>query len=237
LIIDLHGYSGSSADQQGFAKMDVAANKRGVIYAALDGLIDSQGNQFWNASEACCNFSANPVDDVAYIQGLIDEISKKVSVDPKRIYIFGHSNGHFMSYKFACTHPETVAAIAGLAGAMDIASDKCGAKSPVSVLHIHGTNDAVIGYQGGQILGNEFTSAQESAKRWAGIDQCSQNSTLGNAFDLISSLEGKETIPTIYSCPSASVELWTIEEGSHGPVLDSSFALQVIDWLLAHPKS
>jgi polyhydroxybutyrate depolymerase len=142
-----------------------------------------------------------------------------------------------MSYKFACTHPETVAAIAGLAGAMDIASDKCGAKSPVSVLHIHGTNDAVIGYQGGQILGNEFTSAQESAKRWAGIDQCSQNSTLGNAFDLISSLEGKETIPTIYSCPSASVELWTIEEGSHGPVLDSSFALQVIDWLLAHPKS
>ena len=237
LIIDLHGYSGSSADQQGFAKMDVAANKRGVIYAALDGLIDSQGNQFWNASEACCNFNANPVDDVAYIQGLIDEISKKVSVDPKRIYVFGHSNGHFMSYKFACTHPVTVAAIAGLAGAMDIESENCGAKSPVSVLHIHGTNDDVINYKGGQILGNEFTSAQESAKRWARIDQCSLNPTVGNAFDLITILEGKETIPTIYSCPSASVELWTIEEGSHGPTLESSFALQVMDWLLAHPKS
>ncbi len=236
LIIDLHGYMGTSLDHQRFAKMDVAANKRGVIYAALDGLIDSQGNQFWNASEACCNFNANPVDDGAYIQGLIDEISQKVSVDPRRIYIFGHSNGHFMSYRFACTYPQTVAAIAGLAGAMDTALDNCAAKSPVSVLHIHGTNDAVIDYKGGQILGNEFTSAQESVKRWAGIDQCSLKPTLGTAFDLITSLEGKESIPTLFSCPSASVELWTIDGGSHGPTLDSSFALQVMDWLLAHPK-
>ena len=236
LIIDLHGYSGTSVDQQRFAKMDVAANKRGVIYAGLDGLIDSQGNQFWNASVACCNFNANPVDDAAYIQGLIDEISKKVSVDPKRIYLFGHSNGHFMSYKFACTYPETVAAIAGLAGAMDSAPSNCGATSPVNVLHIHGTNDDVINYDGGQILGNIFTSAQESAKRWASVNQCSLNPSVGTAFDLIVSLEGKETIPTIYSCPSASAELWTIEGGSHGPSLDSSFALQVMDWLLAHPK-
>jgi polyhydroxybutyrate depolymerase len=59
---------------------------------------------------------------------------------------------------------------------------------------------------------------------------------VGTAFDLIASLDGKESIPTIYSCPSASAELWTIEGGSHGPSLDSSFALQVMDWLLAHPK-
>ena len=85
-------------------------------------------------------------------------------------------------------------------------------------------------------MGNLFTSAQESAKRWAGINQCSFNPRVGNAFDLITILEGKETIPNIYSCPSASVELWTVEDGSHGPILDSSFALQVMDWLLAHPK-
>jgi polyhydroxybutyrate depolymerase len=141
-----------------------------------------------------------------------------------------------MSYKFACTYPETVAAIAGLAGAMDSAPNNCGATSPVNVLHIHGTNDDVINYDGGQILGNIFTSAQESANRWASIDQCSLNPKVGTAFDLITSLDGKETIPTTYSCPSASVELWTIEGGSHGPALDSSFALQVMDWLLAHPK-
>ena len=236
LIIDLHGHMSTSLQHQRFAKMDLAANTRGVIYAAPDGLIDSQGNQFWNASQACCNFDANPVDDAAYIQSLIDEISSKVSVDPKRIYLFGHSNGHFMTYKFACTYPNTVAAIAGLAGAMDIAPESCDAKSPVSVLHIHGTNDAVINYAGGKLFTNKYTGAQASTKRWAEIDRCSSIPTTGNAFDLVSSLDGNETIPTIYTCPIASVELWSIQGGAHGPVLDSSFGLKVMDWLLAHPK-
>ena len=236
LIIDLHGYMSTSINHQRFARMDSAANKRGVIYAAPDGLPDSQGYQFWNASKACCNFNANPVDDASFIQSIIDEISSKVSVDPKRIYVFGHSNGHFMTYKFACTHPQTVAAIAGLAGGMDIANQSCGAQVPVSVLHIHGTSDEVITYSGGEIFGNIYTGAEASVKRWAEIDKCSPSPLVGAAFDLVTSLDGAETIPTIYACPDAAVELWTITGGAHGPVLDSSFGLKVMDWLLAHPK-
>ena len=236
LVIDLHGYMSTSINHQRFAMMDSAANKRGVIYAAPDGLPDSQGYQFWNASNACCNFNTNPVDDAAFIQSLIDEISSKASVDPKRIYVFGHSNGHFMSYKFACTHPQTVAAIAGLAGAMDIAVDSCPARESVNVLHIHGTSDEVINYSGGEIYSNIYTGAQASAKRWAEIDACSKAPKASAAFDLVTSIQGAETAPTIYSCPNATVELWSIAGGAHGPVLDSSFGLQVMDWLLAHPK-
>jgi poly(3-hydroxybutyrate) depolymerase len=162
LLIDLHGYMSTSLNHEKFAKMDVAAQERGVIYAAPDGLPDSQGYQFWNASKACCNFNNNPVDDAAFIQSLIDEISSKASVDPKRIFVFGHSNGHFMSYKFACTHPETVAAIAGLAGAMDIDPASCGATTPVSVLHIHGTDDATINYSGSAIFSNLYTGAEQA---------------------------------------------------------------------------
>ncbi len=236
LIIDLHGYMSSSLTHQRFATIDLAAQKRGVIYAAPDGLKDSQGYEFWNASKACCNFNNNLVDDAAFIQSLIDEISSKVAVDPKRIYVFGHSNGDFMSYRFACTHPQTVAAIAGLAGAMDIDPKTCSAKSPVSILHIHGTNDEVITYTGGSIFSNFYTSAKESIQRWAVIDKCSATAKVGQAFDLVTSLEGNETIPTTYSCPDTSVELWTINGGAHGPGLDSSFGLKVMDWLLAHPK-
>ena len=236
LLIDLHGYMSTSLNHEKFAKMDLAAQKRGVIYAAPDGLPDSQGYQFWNASKACCNFNNNPVDDAAFIQSLIDEISSKASVDPKRIYVFGHSNGHFMTYKFACSHPETVAAIAGLAGAMDSDPASCGATTPVSVLHIHGTDDATINYSGSSIFGNVYTGAEQSAKRWAEIDKCSLTPTISPAFDLVVSIEGAETTPSVYSCPTATVELWSINGGTHGPVVDSSFGLQVMDWLLAHPK-
>ena len=236
LIIDLHGYMSNSLAHERFAMMDSAAHKRGVIYAAADGLKDSQGYQVWNASKACCNFNNNPVDDAAFIQSLIDEISSKFSVDPKRIYVFGHSNGHFMTYAFACTYPHTVAAIAGLAGAMDVDSESCGATSPVNVLHIHGTSDEVITYEGGSIVSNFYTSAKQSAQRWSDIDKCSLPAVTGEAFDLVTSLEGAETVPSIYSCPQSTVELWSINGGAHGPVMDSSFGLKVMDWLLAHPK-
>ena len=236
LLIDLHGYSGTSSSQAQYAKMNIAAQQRGVIYVAPNGLPDSQGNQFWNAFKSCCNFSNNPVNDVEFIQSLIDDISSKASVDPKRIYLFGHSNGHFMTYKFACSHPETVAAIAGLAGAMDIDPTSCGATSPVNVLHIHGTSDATINYAGASLFGNFFTGAAESVRRWAEIDECLLTPTNGPAFDLIASMNGLETTSIKYSCPEASVELWSIENGTHGPDFDSSFGLKVMDWFLAHPK-
>ena len=236
LLIDLHGYSGNSQSQLRFSLLAAATQKRGVIYAAPDGLLDSQGNQFWNASKACCNFNNNPVDDVAYIQSLIDEISSKVSVDSKRIYLFGHSNGHFMTYKFACSRPESVAAIAGLAGAMDSDVATCAPSAAVNVLHIHGTSDATILYDGGSLFDNLYTSAATSVKRWAQIDKCLTSPQIGAAFDLIGTLEGAETTPTIYSCPRTTVELWSIDGGTHSPDIDESSALKIVDWFLAHPK-
>ena len=236
LLIDLHGYSSTGLNHQKFTGMNLAAQKRGVIYAAPDGLPDSEGSQFWNASNACCNFNNNPVDDAAFIESLIDEISSKALVDPKRIYVFGHSNGHFMTYRFACTHPQTVAAIAGLAGAMDLDPQSCGAKSPVNVLHIHGTSDDVINYDGGSLFQNAYTGAVESTKRWARIDKCSVTPAVGAALDLVSSLEGFETVASVYSCPRSAVELWTINSGSHNPAFDANFGLKVVDWFLAHPK-
>ena len=236
LLIDLHGYTGTGLRQENYTKLAAAAEKRRVIYAAPNGLQDSEGSQFWNASTACCNFDNNSVDDVAYIKKIIDQISSKASVDSKRIYIFGHSNGHFMSYRFACEYPNTVAAIAGLAGAMDIDTDSCKAKVPVNVLHIHGTSDETINYGGGSIFQRPFTGAVESVNRWAQINKCAPAPMTGQAFDLVTTIDGLETIPTRYSCPKSSVELWSITGGVHVPRLDSNFGLSVLDWLLAHPQ-
>lgn len=236
LLINLHGYTGTGLSQENYTKLGAAAEKRTVIYAAPNGLMDSDGSQFWNASAACCNFNNNPVDDVAYIQRIIDQISSKASVDPKRIYLFGHSNGHFMSYRFACENPKTVAAIAGLAGSMDVEANSCKARTPVNVLHIHGTSDETIMYAGGSIFQKPFIGAVESVNRWAVIDKCSPTPITGKAFDLVSDIEGAETIPTSYSCPKSIVELWSITGGVHVPRLDSNFGLRTLDWLLAHPK-
>ena len=233
LLIDLHGFTGDGPSQSLFSFMQAAAETRGVAYVAPNGLLDSSGSRFWNASSACCNFGGSQVSDVDYIQSLIEEISSKVAIDKSRIYLFGHSNGHFMSYKFACSTEGVVTAISGLAGAMDIDPRTCNNK-PMNVLHIHGTSDATISYEGGAILGNRYPSAEKSVAQWALVNSCTKPREA--EFELLSSMQGPETSQITYACAKKSLELWRINGGVHVPILDEGFALKTLDWLLTHRK-
>ena len=60
---------------------------------------------FWNATEFRCNVEKSPVDDVADLLNLIAEIRKRHAVDPRRIYLVGHSNGGFMTNRLLCEAP------------------------------------------------------------------------------------------------------------------------------------
>jgi polyhydroxybutyrate depolymerase len=229
LLINLHGYSGQGSVHSSYTYLQVVAKERGLAYVAPDGNEDSLRNQFWNASTACCNFNDVAVDDVAYLQSLIDEASTLVSIDPKRIYLFGHSNGHFMSYKFACSTNGVVAAVAGLAGAMENTLEEC-TKSPTNILHIHGTNDQTILFNGGALFQKSYPSVDETLGQWAEINQCSNPEE--KSLDLMRSIVGDETTSRTYQCGVGALELWRINNGVHTPMLDRNFADEVIDWLL-----
>ena len=230
LLINLHGYSGESSVHSSYTYLQVAAKERGLAYIAPDGSEDSLRNQFWNASTACCNFNDVAVDDVTYIKSLIDEASSLVAIDPERIYLFGHSNGHFMSYKFACSTEGVVAAVAGLAGAMENNLDGC-TKSPTNILHIHGTSDQTILFSGGALFQKSYPSVDETLAQWAEINSCS--SSKESEFELMQAMVGSETTSRAYSCTKADLELWRINGGVHTPALDREFANKVLDWLLA----
>ncbi len=94
-----------------------AAPQGGFVYATPDGTIDGDGNRFWNATDACCNFDRRTVDDVAYLSSVIADIQGQLAIDPKRIAVVGHSNGGFMSYRMACERSDLVGAVVSLAGA------------------------------------------------------------------------------------------------------------------------
>lgn len=233
LLINLHGYTGESQSHSIYTFLQAAADKRSVAYIAPNGLEDSAGSRFWNGSSACCNFGGSKVSDVDYINSLIEEISSKVSIDQSRIYLFGHSNGHFMSYKFACSTKDVVTAIAGLAGAMDSDPNVCN-KEPMNILHIHGTSDQTILYDGGNLLGNPYPSAQQSINQWSAINSCTKPTE--SQFDLLQSMQGDDSSAISYTCKKGALELWRINGGVHVPVLDEGFALRTLDWLLTHRK-
>jgi polyhydroxybutyrate depolymerase len=240
LVIMLHGYTASGALEESYLNVTALSDARGFLYAYPDGTKDPLGNGFWNATDACCGSGDRTVDDSAYLSRLIGEIEARYSVDPKRVFLFGHSNGGFMSYRMACDHADQIAAIASLAGAMWADVAQCHPSGPVGVLQIHGTSDTVINYMGGSLQNVAYPSAATSVLDWATFDGCSATpDTTSPPLDLESSLPGDETTVTVYGSgcrPGGRAELWSMQGGSHIPVLGPSFTSSVIDFLLAHPK-
>jgi polyhydroxybutyrate depolymerase len=203
-----------------------------------NGTTSIGGKAFWDSKGACCNFSGTPVDDVGYLSDVIDEAVAERPIDPDRIYLFGHSNGGFMSYRMACERADRIAAVAVLAGSDGPGVDGCRPTEPVSVLHLHGTDDEVIGYDGGTIT-TTFPGAQETVARWVARDGCDEGATVEPPLDLDAGIDGAETTVAVHEgCDGgAIVQLDTIEGGAHSPALThEAVGTDVLDWLLSQSR-
>jgi polyhydroxybutyrate depolymerase len=131
LIVLLHGFAGSGAGQDTYMGFSALANEYGFLFVNPDGLLNPGSSRYWNATNSCCDFFAAGTDDSGYIRGLIDTVRAQYSVDDRRIFITGHSNGGFMSYRMACDHADIVAAIASMAGATYNTPSACAPSEPV----------------------------------------------------------------------------------------------------------
>jgi polyhydroxybutyrate depolymerase len=250
LLILLHGYGSSGAEDDAYFQVGAAALQRGFIYAYPDGTKDSTGKRFWSATDACCDFDRTAVNDDAYLAGVIASIQATAAVDPKRIVLIGHSNGGFMTYRLACTHADLIAGLVSLAGASFGNPADCAPSSPVAVVEIHGTNDDVVKFGGGTLEGigsgrlmSSYPGAEQTTNSWARYDGCGATPTdTTDKIDVDADLAGPDapaeaTVKRWTGCkPGGAVELWTIPGGGHDPDIATSFPDAVLDFLSAHPK-
>jgi polyhydroxybutyrate depolymerase len=248
LLVVLHGYGGSGHQIEADLHLGAAAAQRGFLYVTPDGTTDAQGNEFWDATDACCDFEGAGIDDATYLESVITQIQATFAVDPRRIYVAGHSNGAFMSYAMACAHADTIAAMVSLAGATFKDPAACAPTSPVAVLQIHGTTDDTVYFDGGTITlagGHSmgaYPGARATVATWATYDGCASSSVVAEHVD-VDALIGtpdapaEATVTRWAGCrPGGAVELWTVPGGGHTPTVSSAFPGAVIDFLEAHPK-
>ena len=239
LLIALHGYTAEAPYAESYFALDKVAEEKGILAVYPSGSKDSNGFLYWNATPACCNFDSTTVDDEAYLLNIIDSVSKEYSVDPTRVYIVGHSNGGFMAHHMACKQSDRIAAIVSLAGSTYSNTRSCKPTSPVSVLQIHGSKDAVISYTGGYLFGNAYPSARKTIDIWGKLNECGKKpARVLPRLDLDRKLPGTETTVLRYKgCKAGTTsELWTINEGAHSPELSDTFADNIVNFLLTHPK-
>jgi polyhydroxybutyrate depolymerase len=236
LVVLLHGYGATAFVEDAVFGFTNFAPAGGFLGALPEGTTDAGGSQFWNATDQCCDFGSTGVDDVAYLNAVIDDMQARYRVDPKRVYVVGHSNGGFMSYRMACDAAPRIAAIMSLAGATWKDTSRCAPAAPVAVLQVHGDLDQEVAYGGTAGL----PSAHESVADWAAYDGCAGAIlATGQTFDLVDALPNAETFVEKYNCtsPGAAAELWTIHNAGHVPVFRQPQWMQTMwAWLSAHPK-
>ena len=173
LIVSLHGYGGNSADHTTYVPLHERVNTDGFALLLPNGTLDGGGNQFWNPTDRCCDGGKSGEDDVAYLTELVASAKKVKDFGP--VYFFGYSNGGFMAHHMACKGLPGLRAVASLAGTSYVEDTSCDGAPPVSVLHIHGTEDAVILFEGdesdpdpkGEGERAFYAGAQDMVMRWS----------------------------------------------------------------------
>lgn len=201
LVVMMHGGFGTAANAEKRYGWDELAESAKFVVAYPDG-----ASRAWNAGGGCCGRSAvDGVDDVGFITAMVADIRRRVAVDQARIYATGISNGGIMAYTLAC-NTDLFAAIGPTAATQ---LDPCPAPHPTSVLHIHGTADRNIRYDGGPGIGVahiDGLSVPDVNAFWRNADQCAPPAV---------STERRLTTSAA-ECPDGrGVQLITVDGGGH----------------------
>lgn len=183
LLLALHGGGGSGAQFERNSGFDALADASRFIVVYPDGIqiggasILASGH-VWNGGRCCGPAAANNVDDVSFLSAVIDRVVAHHSIDARRVYAAGHSNGAIMAYRLACELSTKIIAIGVQAGSLEV--DGCHPARPVSVFHIHGTADRNIPIGGGRgtgISGVIFSPPRNAVGAFVGTDACPTSST------------------------------------------------------------
>jgi polyhydroxybutyrate depolymerase len=145
LVIVLHGGGGSPETMM--PRWADKARAAGLVVAAPKGIGRNDRMGTWNATGCCGEAVSRGIDDIGFINALIDDVAKQTPIDPRRIYITGFSNGGMLTHRVAIALGSRIAAAAVVSGALFGNEDA--PRTPVPMLIIHGEQDQAVGFNGG----------------------------------------------------------------------------------------
>jgi polyhydroxybutyrate depolymerase len=175
MLLALHGGGGDADYQADDSKYRLISKSEqaGFIavfpngYSRLGGVLAT-----WNAGSCCAAAVRNNVDDVGFIRSVIARVERQASIDPRRIFATGMSNGAMMSWRLACEAPE-IRAIAPVEGTDNTAA--CRPAHPVPVIEFHAANDEMVNFNGGpgpnSVTRVNFTSVPATQAKWVRLDK------------------------------------------------------------------
>lgn len=177
LLIALHGGLGWGAQFEQNSGYDGLAEANGFIVVYPDGFDADPGDRqlrTWNGG-ACCGPAARlDIDDVGFIDGLIDRLAGEQPIAEDQIAATGHSNGGILAMRLGCELADRISAVGVQSSSLE--APACEPSQPVSLLQIHGSADQNLPLAGGigseAVSGVAFQPPFEAAETFAAADGC-----------------------------------------------------------------
>lgn len=230
LVICLHGLGDNMTNFSGIGMRYVADTANFIvltpqaIVASYFGYVIGTA---WNSGASYMGIVLNPtIDDVGFLQALIDTTSKLYNIDNKRIYVCGFSMGGFMTNRMACEKGNKIAAVASVAGTIG-ASLTCNPIRPIPVCHFHGTADSTVYY-----TNNTYGIDPDSLVNfWRHNNQCEETPIYKDFPDIMSDSMTVQNF--LYNSPStgANVEFYKVIGADHQwlfyPDNDISYTIEI----------
>ena len=168
LLVALHG---GGAGEQDLVALARESDRHRFVSVFPDAYRASGSRTAWNAGES----RGAPVDDVGFIDTVVDNVFRQLSISRLQIFAAGMADGGSMAYRLACERPHLFRAVASVGGAE--ATTNCTPDQPVSILHFQAKNDAravlaSLPGAGGIALDGGVEAAAETAANWAKRNGC-----------------------------------------------------------------
>jgi polyhydroxybutyrate depolymerase len=147
LIFAMHG--GGSIGYQGVeaqSQLSELSDAENFIVVYPEGL-EQIGFRTWNAGDCCPSATLLGTDDAGFINALLEKLKLELSINQKKVYATGFSNGGQLAYKLANRYPTKFAAVSAVAGVLQDFPFNPARKVPI--IHFHSYQDTTAPYFGG----------------------------------------------------------------------------------------
>lgn len=174
VVIMLHGGLGNGTQIQEITGLSTVANRDKFI-----AVYPEAGNRWWNDGRPT---TASAIDDVAYVNTLINTLQNDWRADPSKIFAAGISNGGMMTQRLACELSNRFHGIGSVAANLPESLQSNCNTGGANIVLISGTEDPIMPYDGGEVVnipalgigaGGTVLSHPETVEFWAAKNQCS----------------------------------------------------------------
>ena len=171
--------------------------------------LDEGYGTMWNAG-----LTASTTNDSGFLMALLDSLVEPYHINLDSVFFTGFSMGGFMTHRMAIEHGDRITACAPVSGLITTYMANHTAVAPVRMLHIHGTSDPVVGYDGGsQYFGYQLgLSVENILNYWKNANDCTGEPQIDTLPDLQN--DGLRFVRYTYDC-GAELQHIKVIGGNH----------------------